>query len=98
MTLAFIVIAALLCESVLETMKTIWSNGKLDLTRLLAIILGMVICFAFNVDIFYLFGLVSPVPFIGSLFTGIIISRGANFVHDLYKALEGFKNNIKTPL
>lgn len=94
MTLTFMLIAALVCEALMETIKTIYEQGKVNWNRVLAILLGILVCMAFNIDLFTLLGFVSSVPFIGTILTGIMISRGANFVHDLFKIIQEFKNVI----
>lgn len=95
MSISFIIIAAFLCEALIETFLTIYENGKINWKRVLGVILGMILCWAYTIDLLYLLGFVSPVPFIGTLLTGILISRGANGVHDLLRIVEGFKNGVK---
>ena len=90
-----IFVAALLCEALLESGKTIVKDGKIDYTRITTIALSRGICRAYNLDIFKTVGLETPWAFIGPGLSGVLISRGANFVHDLYKSLEGVKINIK---
>jgi hypothetical protein len=50
--------------------------------RYVAALVGVALCILYNADLLALVGLVSPWPWIGSVITGIIIGRGANFVHD----------------
>ena len=49
----------------------------------------MIICVLAQINIFKIVGIELIVPIIGSLLTGIIVSRGANFVNDLFKKLKG---------
>lgn len=51
--------------------------------RYVALGLGVVASIAYQVDIPALFGLVSPFPFVGYVFSGIIIGRGSNYVNDI---------------
>ncbi|MGD8626207.1 MAG: hypothetical protein PVJ34_16840 [Anaerolineae bacterium] len=44
--------------------------------------LGMILCYAYDADLLALMGLHAAAPWIGSLITGILIGRGANFLHD----------------
>ena len=52
------------------------------LLRYLAAGTGIGLAFAYQVDLFTLFGLQPPVAWLGYLVTGIILGRGSNFVHD----------------
>ena len=51
--------------------------------------IGMLLCVLTGIDIFPIVGLTISVPIIGSVLTGIIVSRGANFVNDLFTKLKG---------
>ena len=50
--------------------------------RYLAAGVGIALAFAYQVDLFSLFGLQPPAAWLGYLVTGIILGRGSNFVHD----------------
>jgi len=50
--------------------------------RYIAAGIGMVLCVLYQADLLASFGLASPWPMAGQLLTGLIIGRGANFVHD----------------
>lgn len=52
------------------------------LLRYVAASTGILLCYAFQVDLLAYAGLHSPYPWIGQVITGFIIGRGANFVHD----------------
>ncbi|ABI68436.1 hypothetical protein Swol_1126 [Syntrophomonas wolfei subsp. wolfei str. Goettingen G311] len=44
-----------------------------------------------GIDLFATVGLPINIPYLGLILTGIIISRGANFIHDLFKITEEVK-------
>lgn len=99
MELFALVIMALLCEAIWETLKMIWQNGKFSIDRLGALICGVVVALVVKVDMFSLVGLTQTTSIIGIVLTGIVISRGANFVHDLINTINNDKslgNNIDT--
>ena len=73
MDYAQLIIIAILVEAIWENLKMIWDKNKLNINMLGSLLLSMIIC----------------VLAIGSLLTGIIVSRGANFVNDLFKKLKG---------
>jgi len=89
MDFAQLVLVAILIEAIWENIKMIYDKQKLNINMIGSLILGVVVCLLAQIDIFPIVGLNMAVPFIGSVFTGIIVSRGANFVNDLFKKLKG---------
>ncbi len=83
-----LIILALLAEAIWENLKMIWENGKFSLNRLGALILSIIIAVGTRIDLFELLNLNMFIPVLGSIFTGILISRGANVVHDLLKKIQ----------
>ena len=83
-----LIILALLAEAIWENLKMIWENGKFSLNRLGALILSITIAVGTRIDLFELLNLNMFIPVLGSIFTGILISRGANVVHDLLKKIQ----------
>jgi hypothetical protein len=57
------------------------------LVRYSAAAIGVLLCLAYRADLLVLANLVAPVPWIGFVITGILIGRGANFIHDLASRL-----------
>ena len=84
MSVINILTAAFLVEAIWETLKLIWDKGKLCLDCIGSLVIGILISILAKIDIFELQGLVLSIPFIGYILTGILISRGSNFIHDLY--------------
>lgn len=87
MKFAQLITIAILVEAVWENLKMVWQNGKLSIDRVGSLILGITICLFAKIDIFSLLNIPLSIACLGSIFTGIICSRGANFVHDLYKKI-----------
>jgi hypothetical protein len=81
--LLILVVAAMIVESVWETFKMIWQEGKLSIDKIGALILGVLIAIAGSLDLPKLVGINLFIPFLGMILTGVLMSRGANFVHDL---------------
>ena len=52
------------------------------LLRYISAAIGMLLCYAYGADLLALVGLRAPAPWIGSLITGFLVGRGANFLHD----------------
>jgi len=81
--LFIIIIIALITESVWETLKMTWQQGKLCIDRIGALIVSLVICIGTQLDILRLLEIKTTIPFLGVILTAILISRGSNFIHDL---------------
>ena len=91
MEYAQLVIVAILIEAIWENIKMIWQNGKFSIDKIGSLVISILICILVKIDIFPIVNLSIMVPVIGSILTGIIVSRGANFVHDLFNKITGDK-------
>lgn len=89
MEYAQLIIIAILIEAIWENIKMIWQNGKFSIDKLGSLILSIVVCILTKADIFPIVGISIVIPIIGSVLTGIIVSRGANFLHDLFNKIQG---------
>jgi hypothetical protein len=86
-----LVIAATV-EAVWETLKMFWQEGKLNVDRIGSAILGIVLCVLAEVNFFAIVGIELSVPIVGVVLSGLLVSRGANFVHDLLKIVYEIQN------
>ena len=85
-----IIVAAFLAEAVWETLKMTWQPGKLVVDRVGALVVGLVVALVFGLDLFALLGFAVYWPglaLVGVVLTGILLSRGSNFIHDLLKSI-----------
>ena len=89
MDFAQLILIAILVEAIWENIKMVYDKKKININMIGSLILGILICVLAKVDIFSIVGLSLFIPFIGSILTGIIVSRGANFVNDLFRKLKG---------
>lgn len=89
MDFAQLVLVAILVEAIWENIKMIYDKQKININMIGSLILAIIVCLLAHIDIFPIVGLNMAVPFVGSIFTGIIVSRGANFINDLFKKLKG---------
>ena len=83
-----LIVLAFLSEAIWENLKMIWENGKFSINRLGALILSVIIAVGTRADLFQLLKLNMFIPILGSVFTGVLISRGANVFHDLLKKIQ----------
>lgn len=86
--LALVVMFAILVEAIIEIVSNVVGEDGLNVKVLVSIIISVALTVAFNLDALAMFGFVSPVPLMGSVLTGIVISRGSNFVSDLFSKLQ----------
>lgn len=89
--LFLIVVISLLAESVWETLKMTWQNGKVSIDRVGSLVVSILICFGTDVDILKVLDIKENMPYLGVIMTAILISRGSNFMHDLLFKIEGEK-------
>lgn len=87
MNIAVIVAVAVLIEGLVEYGKTIANmfyegDKKTGITQIVTIVVGIALAFAFNADMFIPLGLTVN-HYIGMVLTGIVMSRGSNYVSDL---------------
>ena len=95
-TMTGIIILATLAESLVEylirPLVKPWLGGEPPnakaealaglALRYVAAIVGILLCVLYQADLLAIVGLASPWPIAGQILTGLIIGRGANFVHD----------------
>ncbi len=86
-----IIIVAILIEAIWENLKMIWQNGKISVDKIGSLLISIVMCLLVNANVFSIVGLTISIPYIANVFTGIIISRGANVVHDLFEKIANKK-------
>jgi len=94
MNIIQLIIVALIVEAVWETAKMIWQDGKVNVDRLGTICFGILLAFGAKVDFLALVGIPLVIPYLGYVLTGLLISRGSNFVHDLWISIQNL--SVKT--
>lgn len=87
MNITVIVAVAVLIEGLVEYGKTITNmfyegDKKTGITQIVTIIIGIGLAFAFSANMFVPLGLVVN-EYVGMVLTGIVMSRGSNYVSDL---------------
>ncbi len=87
-----LLIIAASVEALWETLKMFWDGEKVDINRIGSAILGILLCVLANVDFFALVGVELSIPIVGIVLSGLLVSRGANFVHDLLKIVYEIQN------
>ncbi len=90
--LLIILVVATLVEAIWENLKMVWQSGKLNVNMIGSLVISILVAIFTKIDIFSALG-ISINIYVGSILTGIIISRGANFVHDILSKVEKLKEN-----
>ena len=86
MNITVIIAVAILIEALVEYAKTIMKmveggENKTAITQCATVALGILLAFAFNADLFIPIG-IEVNHSVGTIITGIIASRGSNYVSD----------------
>ena len=91
-----VIILSMLCEAIWENLRMIWENGKFSINRLGALIVSIVVALGTKMNIFEILDF-EMLPILGYVLTGILISRGANVLHDLLNKIQSL-NEAKSTL
>ena len=87
-----ILTVAILVEAIWENLKMIWQEGKLNIDRIGSLIVSILVALFTKINVFSVLG-ISINIYVGSVLTGIVISRGANFFHDLLTKISQLNTN-----
>lgn len=87
MNIAVIIAVAILIEGLVEYGKNIadmfyGGDKKTAITQIVTIVVGIGLAYAFSADMFIPLGLTVN-HYVGMVLTGIVMSRGSNYVSDL---------------
>ena len=87
MNIAVIIAVAILIEGLVEYGKNIadmfyGGDKKTAITQMVTIVIGIALAFAFGANMFVPLGLAVN-HYIGMVLTGVVMSRGSNYVSDL---------------
>jgi hypothetical protein len=85
-----ILILATLAEALTDTVKWFFAApDKAELrNRLIALVLGILVAVGTKLDLFFASGIPIFIPWLGTILTGVVLSRGANIVHDIIKRIQ----------
>lgn len=87
MNIAVIIAVAILIEGLVEYGKNIadmfyGGDRKTAITQMVTIVIGIALAFAFGANMFVPLGLTVN-EYVGMVLTGIVMSRGSNYVSDI---------------
>lgn len=86
-----IISLSVIVESVITYFKEFFVYGYFSISMIFSIILGISISIIYKLDLPECFNLKSTVPYIGNILTGLLISRGSNYIYDVLKIVTDTK-------
>ena len=78
---------AILIEALVTYFNQFFVQENLCWQMLFSIFLGIIIAVAYKLDLPAHFNLKSDIPYVGCVLTGILLSRGSNYIFDLISKL-----------
>ena len=85
--------SAVVVEGIISYISEIVKNKRIHWENVVAIVVGCIVSYNLNLDFFALLGLHEAYTIIGVILTGILISRGSNYVFELYDRLTNWKKD-----
>lgn len=89
-------VLSVIAEALWEGTKIFWQNGKLNVDQIGAFVFSEILCLTTGMDFLKALDINVNVPYLGIIFTGCLISRGSNFMHNLIDSTTIMKQNIKS--
>lgn len=83
-----IIAMAVVVEGIVTYIKEWFVNGEVKWQQIIAAVLGILLAVAYKLDMLLLMGMTATIPYIGCVLTGVLISRGSNYIFDFIKALK----------
>lgn len=78
-----IVALAILIESIITYINQFFVQESFCWQMLFSMALGIIIAVAYKLDLPAHFNLKTNIPYVGCVLTGILLSRGSNYIFDL---------------
>jgi hypothetical protein len=88
-SISTILILAITVEALIEYTKLIFVDHQINWKQIVSLIIGIAIAVLSNIDLFSIVGVTFIVPYVGCVLTGIIFSRGSNYVADFITLIQG---------
>jgi hypothetical protein len=95
-TINTLLIIGILVESLIQYGDQILNKGNIAWKQIIAILLGILVAVAARIDLFATVGIPLFVPYLGYALTGILLSRGSNYIADLLSLIQKAIPNTTT--
>ena len=93
-----IIILAFLVEAIYTNLRMIWDSNKFNWNNVGALIVSILVAVFTGVDVFPALGINGLIPYVGSILTGILISRGSNVIFDVLKKINQVLSGAKVKI
>lgn len=70
-------------EGIITYINNFFVSGESHYQMVLSLTFGIFMAVAYKIDLLKFASIESKVPYVGSILTGILFSRGSNYVYDL---------------
>ena len=78
---------AFIIEALITYTNTILVKHNLCWEIITSLIISILISIAYKIDLISYFDFKTKIPFLGNIITGILLSRGSNFIFDFLKSI-----------
>lgn len=78
-----VIFLAVAVEGIVEWIKMSYQSGRFNMAALIALAVGILVTVAAEFDLFALVGVPLRWPVVGQILTGVLISRGSNYIHSI---------------
>jgi hypothetical protein len=97
MNLQQFAVTAFAIESIIQSVKPIYdkTTHSWNIDVLTSLGISILVCVAVGADAFEYVGIPMQIPYLGAALTGIIVSRGANVLHDFLGMVSGLSNRFR---
>lgn len=85
------IMVAILIEGIVTYFNEFFVSGNMPWQMICSLVLGIIMSVSYKLDLPKHLGLKSSIPYIGSILTGILISRGSNYLYDILKIITNLK-------
>ena len=86
-----IAMIAIILEGMITYFKEFFVTGTFPWQMILSLILGIIVAVAYKLDLPKYLNMESHIPYVGCILTGILLSRGSNYLYDIFTALNLIK-------
>ena len=86
-----ILFATVIVEGIISYASMIIVDKKIHYEVIASAVIGTAITLAYKIDLFAMINVDTSIPYLGCVLTGILISRGSNYVYDLLKKIIGVR-------
>ncbi len=77
-------------EGLVSYAKMLVVDRKIEWQIVVAVALGVIFAIAYGIDVFALLGMKSIIPYFGNVMSGVLLSRGSNYIFDMFKTIRNF--------